>query len=205
MQLLPLVLSLLLGVPTNWPDTVYIIDLAPGLLQQLAARKQELHAFSSAGSTKELVAAAMQAAAADLLGGLKCVFENPRCTVVVQDARQVWELTCLVGGTCCAGSSCVANTTAECAIDRLTQFPLMTLWYCCHLLQDLPQLSLLYGLNVSSFIDTQLCFMLLEAVRSGGSVKGALQRTRLEVLLASYGLEHPNKMEVVEQMRANMM
>jgi hypothetical protein len=74
--------------------------------------------------------------------------------------------------------------------------------------QDLPLLQAEFGLSPASVIDTQLCYMMLEAVRQqqGLHVKGRqLMRRRLEVLLGAYGLSHPNKMDIVALSRANPM
>jgi hypothetical protein len=86
---------------------------------------------------------------------------------------------------------------------------LLTLPFACtSCLQDMPLLQAEFGLSAANVIDTQLCFMMLQAVRQqqGLIVKGRpLLRRRLEVLLAAYGLSHPNKMDVVALSRANPM
>lgn len=77
---------------------------------------------------------------------------------------------------------------------------------CC--LQDLPLLRSEFGLSAANVIDSQLAFMLLEAVQQqqGLHVRGRPQlRRRLEVLLAAYGLAHPNKMEVVAMTKSTPM
>jgi hypothetical protein len=75
-------------------------------------------------------------------------------------------------------------------------------------MQDLPQLHAEFGLSVVNVIDTQLCFMMLEAVRQQQGLRmhgRPLLRRRLEVLLGAYGLSHPNKMEVVALSKATPM
>lgn len=69
---------------------MYIIDLvAAGLLQQDKRQKQQEQQQHEGASAAE---AAATAAASDLVAGLAAVFEDPSCTLVVQDARQVGSL-----------------------------------------------------------------------------------------------------------------
>ncbi|WIA08380.1 hypothetical protein OEZ85_007819 [Tetradesmus obliquus] len=137
------------GTDAGWPDTVYIIDLVAAGMQQ--------HIGSSSSSSSS----SSESAAAELVAGLAAVFEDPGCTLVVQDASQ-----------------------------------------------DLPLLHSEFGLSAANVIDSQLAFMLLEAVQQqqGLHVRGRPQlRRRLEVLLAAYGLAHPNKMEVVAMTKSTPM
>jgi hypothetical protein len=72
----------------------------------------------------------------------------------------------------------------------------------------LPLLQGEFGLSPANVIDTQLCYMMLEAVRqqAGLHVRGRqLMRRKLQVLLGAYGLSHPNKMDVVTLSRGNPM
>ncbi|WIA28442.1 hypothetical protein OEZ86_010986 [Tetradesmus obliquus] len=140
------------GTDAGWPDTVYIIDL-------VAAGMQQHIGSSSSGSGSS--SSSSESAAAELVAGLAAVFEDPGCTLVVQDASQ-----------------------------------------------DLPLLRSEFGLSAANVIDSQLAFMLLEAVQQqqGLHVRGRPQlRRRLEVLLAAYGLAHPNKMEVVAMTKSTPM
>ncbi|KAF6264404.1 hypothetical protein COO60DRAFT_1457557 [Scenedesmus sp. NREL 46B-D3] len=66
-------------------------------------------------------------------------------------------------------------------------------------LQDLPLLQSQFGLSAVNAIDTQLCYIALNAARQrqGLHVQGRpLMRRKLEGLLGAYGLFHPNKMDV---------
>eukprot|EP00775_Hariotina_reticulata_P012076 gene12076-12216_t len=57
----------------------------------------------------------------------------------------------------------------------------------------------------SNIIDTQRCFLLLEAHRAqlGLAAPPQMLRSRLEVLLSCYGLQHTNKLDVVAMSRAD--
>jgi hypothetical protein len=74
----------------GWPDTVYIIDLvAAGMQQHTSSDTSSDTSSSSSGGSSQAAEAAAASAAADLVAGLAAVFEDPGCTLIVQDASQV--------------------------------------------------------------------------------------------------------------------
>ncbi|KAF6251753.1 hypothetical protein COO60DRAFT_1644678 [Scenedesmus sp. NREL 46B-D3] len=135
------------GVPASgsdpgWPDTVYIIDLAAAGIQQ---HRSSSSSSSSSGDSSAVGSAAAEAAgasaASELVAGLAAVFQDPGCTLVVQDASQ-----------------------------------------------DLPLLQSQFGLSAVNAIDTQLCYIALDAARQrqGLHVQGRpLMRRKLRLWLTA--------------------
>jgi hypothetical protein len=84
----------------GWPDTVYIIDLVAAGMQQ-GSSSDTTSSSSSDGSSQGSSEAAAASAASDLVAGLAAVFEDPGCTLIVQDASQVRFLPCCIPRLLC--------------------------------------------------------------------------------------------------------
>jgi hypothetical protein len=71
----------------GWPDTVYIIDLVAAGMQQHSSSSSS--SSEGGGQSSSSSSSSQGSVASDLVSGLAAVFEDPGCTLVVQDASQV--------------------------------------------------------------------------------------------------------------------
>jgi predicted RNA-binding Zn ribbon-like protein len=85
----------------GWPDTVYIIDLVAAGMQQRSSSDASSSSDGDSQGSSQAAEAAASSAASELVAGLAAVFEDPGCTLIVQDASQVRFMLCCMISCCC--------------------------------------------------------------------------------------------------------